>query len=169
MDRKTVPSVFEIAHQLKRRRVVLWFAVVLILLPTLFTHFFFWRIEHRLNLKIHRKPLVTLFPGTIHLSGPFLEWQNRFYVRSGELVVHFPFWSIFQNEVLISLDGRDLVVEAGPALLRSFGHDRITFDHVAAKLVVRSKDIDIDFLHAESKLIQFHLKKPSRSKKIQAV
>ncbi len=169
MDRKVTASLFEIAHQLRKRRVFLWFAAIFVLLPTFLTHFFFWRIEHRLKLKIHCKPFVTLLPGTIHLSGPFLEWKNRLYIRSGYLTVHYPLAAIFQNKVSLTLNGHDLAVEAGPEFLHSLGAERVMFDHVAAKLAIGSKHIDIDFLDAESKTIQFHLKKLSQSKNFKKV
>ncbi len=159
MDWKTVSSFFEITHQLRRRQFFLWSAAVVILLPTLLTHFFFWRIEHRLKLKIHRKPIVFLVPGVIHINGPFLEWPNRLYVRSGDLTIQYPCWAIFQNKVPLSLNGHNLEVEAGPELLHSLGQETIVFDRVTANLVIDGKRIDIDSLDAESKTVQFHLKK----------
>ncbi len=163
MDGKSATSIFKVADWLKKKRVFWWFATVLVLLPTFLTHLFFWQIEHRLKLKIHGKPLGALFPGTINLSGSFLEWQGRFRVRSGFLTIHYPPVAMFQSKFPLVLEGRDLVVEAGSDMQRTLGRGEITFDRVAAKLIIGSKHADIEFLDAESKTIQFHLKSASQS------
>ena len=139
-------------------RVLLVFVVVLLAWPTVLTHLFFWRIEHRLNLKINRKPLFTFVPGSIQLNGDFLEWKDHLKVQSGSLAVHFPISVLFQRQYPILLEGRNLTVEFSPGLRKTLGGSEFSFDRVAARLKIDSRHgVDIDFLDAESKTIQFHL------------
>ena len=163
MDGKSATSIFKVADWLKKHRVFWWFAAALILLPTLLTHLFLWQVEHRLKLKIYGKPLVTLFPGTINLNGSFLEWQGRFRVRSSFLTVRYSPLAMFQSKFQLFLEGHDLTVVAGSEMERTLGRREIIFDHVAAKLFIRSKHVEIEFLDAESKTIQFHLKGSHRT------
>lgn len=158
MDWKAVTRLFKDFHQPVKRRLVIGFAVGVILFPTLSTHLFFWRIEHGLNLKIHRKPLFVLLPGFIHLDPVSLEWAGRLYVRSGSLEVRFPWTGMLPSRLPISFEGRNLAIQAGPELSKALGKNEVIFDRVSAKILVNSRRaIDLEFLDAESKTIQFHL------------
>ena len=158
MDGKSVTSIFKVPDQLRNQRLVLSLAIVLILLPTLLAHFIFWKVEHRLKLKIYHKPFFVLLPGSVRLTGDFLEWNNRIRVRSGVLTIRYPLTAILNAQFPLRLEGRHLVVEAGPEFYQALGSKQIMFDRVSAKLIIRSKQVDIDFLDAESKTVQFHLK-----------
>lgn len=158
MDRKSAARLFKTSYQLVNWRGFVWFAAIAILFPTVLTHLFFWRIEHRLNLKVHRKPFFTLLPGLIILDDVSLEWAGRLYVRSGSLKVQFPVTSILLNRFSLTLNGRNLAIQAGQELNQALGKNEIIFDRVSAKILIDSKrGIDIEFLDAESKTIQFHL------------
>lgn len=169
MDGKAATSIFKITHWLNKHRIFWWFVAVVVVLPTLWMHLFFWRVEHRLKLTIYRKPLIALFPGTIKLSGSFLEWQGRLRVRSGFLTIHYPPVAMLQNKFPLFLEGRDLAIEAGPEIQRTLGRRQVTFDRVAAKLIIRSKHVDVEFLDAESKTVQFHLKSESQQRSLSSI
>lgn len=148
----------ETCRWLVRRRILIGFVALLLLGPTGLTHFFFWRIEHRLHLKINGKPLFTWVPGFVRLKGNFLEWENRLWVRSGSLDIRFPISILFRKQYPISLEGKNLTVEFGPGFQEALGGHELTFERVATRLLINSKGgLEIDFLDAESKTIQFHL------------
>ncbi|MBI4395236.1 MAG: hypothetical protein HY583_03455 [Candidatus Omnitrophica bacterium] len=142
------------------RRSRLWILVLIFLisLPTFVNHFFFWRLERRLGLKVHRKPWVFLLPGSISLNPVLMDWQGYFSVRSGSLKINYPMLSLFTNQYPLFLEGKRLAVQFSPELRKAVGTDQVIFDHFAAKVILKSgRAMDIEFLDAESKTIQFHL------------
>ena len=143
-----------------RRRVLLGLGAVLILalMPTCLAHLFFWRVEHELSLRIDHKPLFASWPGFIRLEPVILNWQDRLQVKSGRLAVRFPISAVVRREFPISLKGENLTVELGSELKKVVGQEGIIFDRISAKFRIKSdRGVDIDFLDAESKTIQFHL------------
>ncbi|MBI4373127.1 MAG: hypothetical protein HY585_05320 [Candidatus Omnitrophica bacterium] len=125
---------------------------------TFSTQLFFWRLEHRLDLKVYRKPFLVLLPGSIHLRPAQLDWHGYFSVRSGSLKVRYPVLLFFKKRYAVSLDGQNLAVEFGPELRKAVGGDQVVFDELKAKVVLgRSRDVGIEFLDAKSKTMQFSL------------
>ncbi|MBI4000003.1 MAG: hypothetical protein HY351_05240 [Candidatus Omnitrophica bacterium] len=141
--------------------------ILLIGLPTFLTHLLFWRIEHRLGLRVYQKPVFNLLLGSIHLHPVSLDWQNYLRVRSGTLKIEYPVASIFTNRNIFLLEGQNLAVEFAPELQKAVGSDRIVFDRVVAKVILNpARKVEIEFLDAESKTIQFHLNRVRGKEKV---
>lgn len=138
--------------------------IIVLLLPTLLTHFVLWRLEWRLNVKIHRKPLFILIPGTVYFKNASIDWKDKIYVRSGSLALRYPLYAFLWPWFSFSLDGRALQVEFGPDLRSVVGRKEVLFDQVSAKLLVKAgQGLDVSYLDAESSTIQFHLKSRGNS------
>jgi len=158
MDGRAFTRFFKTSPQFLNWRVFAALAALIALWPTAMAHLFFWRIENGLNLKVHQKPLFFLVPGHIHLRNSYIDWEGKFRVSSGSIEVDYPASMIVLNEFPISIKGKGLAIEFGPELRQAIGQDQVVFDRVSTRIVLRPKrKVDIDFLDAESKTIQFHL------------
>lgn len=160
MDRNAFARFFATTRQFLRWRTILVCGVALVVLtPTFLMHLFFWRIEHRLNIRVHRKPYISFLPGTIDLHRVSLDWQDRLHVREGSLKINFPPLEVWLGEYSVTLLGQNLAVEFGSDLQKTLGAENVVFDRVSAKFLIRGKkDFDVEYLDAESKTFQFHLK-----------
>lgn len=143
---------------MSRRNVALAVGV-LALTPTLITHLFLLGIEQRLNVRIHRKPVLVALPGFFTLKQASLEWGQKFRVNAGTLSVRFPLTAVLGFRFPLVLRGRDLSVEFGPEWVQAVGQKNVFFDSVNAELMVGGPSgFDINSLDAESKTVQFHLR-----------
>jgi hypothetical protein len=136
---------------------------IMLFLPTIATHLFLWRLEHRLELRIGSKPFFTWRAGLIQVKKNLrFEWRDQLKVTSGSARVRFPLEAIVLNRFPISIDGNNLMVEPGPGFRELIGQNQIFFDHFSAELVIDSRRIsEIGYLDAKSKLIEFHLNRKS--------
>lgn len=158
MDSNTIASLLQTRRRLLNRKLAVGLVVAFLFWPTAMTHLFFWRIEHLLSLKVRGKPLITMIPGSARLSGNFVEWKDHLRVKSGTLSIRFPISTFFRAEYPIVLDGQNLTVEFGPDLAKTLGRSEMFFDQIRARVIIQSKKgVDIDYLDAQSKTIQFHL------------
>lgn len=162
---KAAARLFKASHRLNRKRFLIYAALVLLISPTLLMHFFFWKIERGLDLKIYRKPFFALIPGFIRIQNISLAWRDHLTVDSGSVAVQYPVWMILMRELPISLKGENLVVKFGPKLKQMVASDHVVFDHVKAELIIGStysdRRVKIESLDAESKTIKFHLTRKS--------
>lgn len=132
---------------------------VLAVWPTVWTHLFLWQVEHRLDLKIHRKPVFVLVPGAFDLKQTSLEWKDRLHVKAGTLSVEFPPTALLRSYFPVVIHGKNLSVAFGSEWAASVGQEDVLFDFVNMELVVGGKrGFDIRSLDAESKTIRFSLK-----------
>ena len=158
MDRNPITRLFKTQHRVVKWQAIAGLAMIAIMWPTIAMHLFFWRIEHQMKLRIYSKPFFTLLPGSVHSDRVSLKWGDRLHIRSGSAAVRFPSLSLGEK-FPISFEGKNLVIDFGPELKKVLGQEGITFDRVSAKLVIGSNEkLEIEFLDAESKTIQFHLK-----------
>ncbi|OGX03021.1 MAG: hypothetical protein A3G87_05165 [Omnitrophica bacterium RIFCSPLOWO2_12_FULL_50_11] len=140
-------------------RVVIGLVLPLLFLPSFFTHVVLWRIEDYLGIKVSRKPILTFHPGKIDLSGTAIEWNDGLRTQSGILEVRYPLHRALLGDIPISVDAKELAVTFGPRWSQVIGQEHVVFDHVSARVLATSTgQIQVDYLNAESKTIQFHLK-----------
>ena len=160
-----VTQFFKTFSRLVKWQALVLLAALLLACPTLLAHLFFWRIEYSLNLKVLKKPMFIPLPGVIHLKNASLIWPDYFRLDSGSLTVRYPVTALFQIQYPISLSGENLAVTFSPQLQKTVGQEKVVFDRVDTRLVIRSKRLeDIEYLNAESKTLQFHLKGPSQKR-----
>ena len=159
MDRNAVACRSASSRWFVKRWAWVGLAVLILILPSLSTHLFLWRLERRLKLKIGSKPFFTLWPGFISVKDHLhLEWSDQLKVTSGSLSVQFPLSALVLNRFPISMKGSNLKVEPGLGLRGVIGQNQVSFDHFRAKLVIDSRRIsDIEYLDAQSKTMEFHL------------
>jgi len=163
MGRPTAPgSAAAVADHLVKRRNLAWILIPLILLPSILAHVVLWRIEQLLDLKIEQKPYLTFRIGALELGDASLHWKDYLQVRSGSLHVRYGVSGILTGKFPISLEGDELVVTFGPKLRDLVGQNEAVFDHLSAKVMTTaSGEIEIEFLKAQSKTLQFNLTKKS--------
>ena len=150
-----------------KKQVWIGLAVLILVLPSLSTHLFLWRLERRLDFKIRSKPFWTPWPGLVsvrdHLN---LEWSDQLKVTSGSLTVRFPLTALISDRFSISADGQNLMVEPGVELRKVIGQNQVFFDRFSTKLRFDARRIsEIEYLDAESKTMQFHLNRKSSERK----
>ena len=171
MDRQAFTRFFKTPHQFLNWRVFITFATLIALWPTMLAHFFFWRIEYSLHLKVQRKPFFFLVPGHLRLHNSYVDWQDRFRVSSGFITVRYPIALVFLEEFPLTIKGENLAIEFRPELRKTIGQKQIIFSKVSARIVIRPRQkekVDIDFLDAESKTIQFHLSSQLKNSTVKA-
>lgn len=146
-----------------RRQIWFGLAVIVLILPSLATHLFLWRLERRLDLKIKSKPFFTFWPGSVSVRDNLhLEWSDQLKATSGSLRVRFSLPALMGSRFSISMEGRNLMVEPGPGLRGTIGQSQIFFDRFSTKLTIDSRRIsEIEYLDAESKTMEFHLNRKS--------
>ena len=167
MDGNAATRRFASSRWFVKRRIGIGLAVLFLILPSLSTHLFLWRLERRLELKIGSKPFFTLWPGSISVKNNLhLEWSDQLKVTSGSLTVRFPLSALIRNRFPIAMEGSHLKVEPGLGFRGVIGQDQVFFDHFATKLVIDSHRIsEIEYLDAQSKTMEFHLNSKSPKKK----
>ena len=151
-------TAFDCRVSLKQAAAVV--LVALVFFPTLFSHVVLWRLEHKLNCKIGRKPLVFLMPGYLKLDPASVNWkQGKLNIISGTLFVRYPIYAWLWPRFTFTLDGKQLTVQLGSELAKAVGREKIIFTRVQGKFLVRgNQQWDIVYLDAESDSIEFHLK-----------
>jgi len=171
MDRGIVARFPKNSRGFVRGRIWIGAAALFLILPSLSTHLFLWRLERRLQLKIGSKPFFTLWPGSVSVKHNLrLEWSDQLKVTSGSLAVRFPLSALVQDRFSISLEGKNLMVEPGLGFREVIGQSQVVFDRFATKFVIDSRRIsDIEYLDAESKTMEFHLNSKSPEKKQQKI
>ncbi len=115
-------------------------------------------MENRIGIKIHHKPLFSIFLGTVNLKNAAMDFEDYLKIKSGTATIHYPLNGLFRRTLLLSIQAENLAVEPGAELKSALGHSEVIFDRVSARLLIQpDRKVVIDFLNAESKTIQFHL------------
>ena len=165
MDRKSITRLLASSH-----RRLIWRGIILtiaawVIVSTLGTRVVLWQLEHRLNVKIHRKPFVVLVPGTVRLRNTLVDWNKRLQVRSGFLELRYPIYAFFWPWFSFSLRGENLAVNFTGNLRKTVGRDQVVFRRVSTTIsVAAGRSMDVLYLDAESKEVEFHLKQQSSGK-----
>lgn len=159
MDGRAGTSSVESLDPCVKSRIVIGFILPVLFLPSLLTHLVLWRMEEFVDLKVVRKPWFFFHPGKIDLKGTQIEWNDRLQAEAGRLEVRYPVHRALFGNIPLSVEAEKLAVSFGPRWSRVIGHEHVVFDHVSAKVVALSSgEIQLDYVNAESKMIQFHLK-----------
>lgn len=160
MARSTASWIFETSRFLTRKQVLV-VLLILLLTPTALMHLFLWRIEHRLDFKIHRRPLVSFVPGFISLEDLSATWRGRLKIDSGVLLVRYPLSALLSSRIPVAFKGEEVSVQFDVEFEKLAGIREVVFDRIEARVIIGSKhsrrSVEIDYLDAESKTIQFHL------------
>ena len=155
-NRHIIAIFSQIAGRLNRR-FLFGLLLLLVCLPSFVSNFLFWRLEHRMEIKIHHKPYFTPFLGVIHLRNASLDFKDVLKIKSGSVVIHYPLTAVFKNDFPMSLRAKNIVLEAGPELRKTLGNEQVIFDQVSADLILQPKrKVSVQYIDATSKTIQFH-------------
>jgi len=158
MARNAAPNIIQNFRYVLNWRVVAGVAVTLFVVPSILTHLFLWRVESALDLEIDGKPFFAFYPGTVDLSRSSIVWKDRFAARPSSLVVRYPILQLLSGRIPVSLEGTNVAVSFGPKFSALIGHEEVLFDVVSARVISsRAVGLEIDFLDAQSKTIQFQL------------
>lgn len=119
------------------------------------------RLEKKAGAPIHGTFIPHLIQSAFTLKDPSFDWQDRFQISSGTLVIHYEPLSILPGRPFrTQIRGRDLGVRLYGELAASQGFSQVRIDFVEADLVFsRGKTPEIYLLHIQSPQIRFHLVK----------
>ncbi|MBI4358692.1 MAG: hypothetical protein HY584_05265 [Candidatus Omnitrophica bacterium] len=166
MDGTAIARFFKVPNRRIKQWLLFSVLILVVVTPTFLAHIFLWKIERRLNLKVYHKPFFILLPGRILLRPAALEWQDHLRVRSGTLLIHYPWWVIGGGKFSVFLQGENLEVEFGPEFQNVLGQEDAIIDRARVKFWIQSKRVvDVEFLKIESKTIQFQLDQSTPERK----